>query len=84
MATVQELRSGDVVTLADQSAVFIASEPHPEYPGLRLVIWKLDDGTWSLDALSNLQEVGDVLSYAIADDRHMRWQRIQEVFDGKR
>lgn len=38
---------------------FIASCPHPYYPGLQLVIWRLCDGALSLDALSAIQELGE-------------------------
>jgi hypothetical protein len=57
---VSELLPGDLVTLpeADASATFIQQVQHPLWPHLRLVIWKLDDGTWSLDALDARQDVG--------------------------
>lgn len=38
---------------------FIARCPHPYYPGLDLVIWRLCDGELSLDALSPMQELGE-------------------------
>lgn len=38
---------------------FIARTPHPYYPGLDLVIWRLCDGELSLDALHPMQELGE-------------------------
>lgn len=64
MATVAELAPGDLVTLPSPegvaSAVFVARVPHSDYPGLMLVIWKLDDDTWSFDALDPRQYVGEL------------------------
>jgi len=61
-ATVSALSPGDRIVQDGPegmvSAVFVAQAPHPLYPGLRLVIWKLDDGSWSFDALRPGQEVG--------------------------
>ena len=59
-ATVEDLLPGDVVTSFFGSATFVARTDHPIWPGLQLVIWRMDDGSWSLDALSAQQEVGDV------------------------
>lgn len=39
-------------------AIFIARCNHPYYEGLQLVIWRLADGTISLDALNVMQDVG--------------------------
>lgn len=60
MAMVAELTAGDLVTNGGMSAVFIIRGPHPIWPGLALVIWRLDDGSWSFDALDFHQDVGDV------------------------
>lgn len=76
MVTVSELRPGDVVILFLRQGTFISSSPHPNYPGLSLVIWKLDDGTWSLDALAYHQEVGEL----IPSTPNERWARVQEAF----
>lgn len=77
ITTVNELRPGDLVTQSGVgSAIFIASGTHPKYPGLRLVIWKLDDGTWSLDALRWNQEVGELI-FSTAEQK---WDRVQEAF----
>jgi hypothetical protein len=76
MATVIDLLPGDVVTQGPQQALFVASEPHPVHRELRLVIWMLDTGTWSLDALRADQEVGDVTPAPRED----RWTRLQRVF----
>lgn len=61
MATVSDLEPGNKVTLSggEVSGTFIARQEHPYYPGLMLVIWYLSDGTWSFDALSHNQEVGE-------------------------
>jgi len=59
---VYDLIGGDVVELGDHSATFIGRSNHPKYEGLALVIWKLDDGTFSFDALSYWQEVGKLIS----------------------
>jgi len=76
MAIVHELRPGDEVTLGDQKALFIASGIHPKYKALRLVIWKLTDGTWSLDALRWNQEVGEI----VLATPQAKWQAVQEAF----
>ena len=70
MATVAELVPGDLVTLCQDSAVFIGRGEHPVWPRLMLVIWRLGDG-WSLDALSARQEVGDVTP-STHDERQQR------------
>jgi hypothetical protein len=75
-STVSDLLPGDLVTQGPQSAVYVADVPHPHYPSLQLVIWRLDDGTWSLDALRAAQEVGDVSPAT----RQERWNRLQEAF----
>lgn len=68
MARVSDLTPGDEVMLLGRSAVFVAQTEHPIWPGLRLVVWKLDDGSWSHDALDARQEVGDTRP-STADDR---------------
>ena len=76
MARVRELIPGDLVYLHSppgRSAVFIAETAHPLYPGLRLVVWKLGDGTWSHDALHLNQEVGEVRT--TSDAERQRWLR---------
>lgn len=60
IATVAALRPGDKVTREDRWAVFITCCPHPIWEGLRLVIWSMDDGTLSLDALRADQGAGEV------------------------
>lgn len=42
------------------SHTFMAQCLHPLYRGMQLVIWRLADGTWSHDALSPIQEIGEV------------------------
>ena len=74
---VHDLLPGDLVVKEGiGSATFIAKGPHPKYLSLQLVIWKLEDGTWSLDALRWNQEVGEVVFSTGAQ----RWDRIQEAF----
>lgn len=62
MATVRELRFGDVVVLEGMpvNGMHITNTDHPVYPGLRLVVWKLSNDAWSFDALHPDQWVGDV------------------------
>lgn len=62
MSRVIDLVPGCRVTV-DQikaTATYIAQTRHPLWPHLQLVIWKLDDGTWSHDALSPMQDVGRI------------------------
>src|SRR5690554_7124055 len=60
MTAVAELLPGDLVTNAGQSATFITHTAHPLWPHLRLVIWRMADGTWYHDALDARQQVGEV------------------------
>jgi hypothetical protein len=60
LTAVAELIPGDLVTQAGTSAIFIARSTHPLWPNLQLVVWRLDDGSWSHDALDARQDVGDV------------------------
>jgi hypothetical protein len=59
-AVVERLIPGDVVRLLGSNtlAIYVAQCEHPIWPNLRLVIWKLDDGSWSHDALDAKQNVG--------------------------
>lgn len=69
---VRDLVPGDRVTLAGESAVFITQAVHPVWPVLHLVIWRLGDGTVSLDALSVDQEVGELDRLADLGERQDR------------
>jgi hypothetical protein len=61
MAAVYELLPGDEVTLPGMPpAVFVTATRHPLWPHLMLVIWRLADRSWSLDALDLRQEAGAV------------------------
>jgi hypothetical protein len=60
MARVADLLPGDLVTQGEHSAVHIAHQTHPYWTNLQLVIWRLDDGTISLDALDIRQDVGEI------------------------
>lgn len=79
MATVAELAAGDLVTQAGMSAVFISRGVHPIWPALALVIWRLDNGGWSFDALDFRQEVGDVTP----SDSRDRQQRLRAALLGE-
>lgn len=79
-ARVIDLQPGDLVTLGDRSAVFIVQAEHPLWPVLQLVVWRLDDGTASFDALSSIQEVGDVAPATRAE----RYDRLVEAVRGER
>jgi hypothetical protein len=86
-----DLRPGDKTRLmgpdGTQEAIFISSvSPHPLHPQLWLVVWRMIGGRiqdrWSHDALSPMQDVGDVveprtqeclearLRYALHNDKH--------------
>jgi hypothetical protein len=67
VARVTDLRPGDLVTNGGDSAVHITHTEHPAWPVLQLVVWRLQDGTISLDALSPDQEVGDVTAATLAE-----------------
>ena len=81
-ARVRDLLPGDLVRQGGQEGTFISSSPHPVHRGLRLVIWYLAPGpltaraAWSLDALSEAQEVGDQVPSSAAE----RWERVQAAF----
>jgi len=76
IAVVQDLLPGNTVRLGGQSAVHISHSDHPKYPGFQLVIWKLNDGTWSLDALFDTQEVGEMED----ETDEERWEALQKAF----
>jgi hypothetical protein len=56
---VYELTPGDIVEIGKSKATFIARTSHPLFTNLSLVVWVLDSGKTSLDALSPLQDVGN-------------------------
>jgi hypothetical protein len=58
MMRVVDLRPGQYIELLGQGATFVVMTAHPLDQGMALVIWKLDNGTWSFDSLSPLQDVG--------------------------
>lgn len=64
-AVVKDLIPGQCVGTGERSAVFIARCVHPvaRYAavGLYLVVWRLDTGEVSLDALAPQQDIGYVL-----------------------
>lgn len=69
MTRVSELSPGNVVENFGRSAVFVAQTEHPIWPHLRLVIWKMDDGSWSHDALDARQDVGQLKPWDEPDER---------------
>lgn len=66
---VRDLQPGDVVVHGGESATFVAQTEHPIWPHLRLVIWRLRDGSWSHDALASGQEIGVALPATAAERR---------------
>jgi hypothetical protein len=71
-ARVMDLRPGDLVTSWMRSACYIQRCPHPLFdPPMQLVIWWLDDGSWSHDALLPEQVVGQV-SMSTLQERQSR------------
>lgn len=61
--TVENLICGDVIELAGRRGTFLGASPHPTYPHpIRLVVWRLDDGNLSFDALDYRQHVGELVS----------------------
>jgi hypothetical protein len=79
MATVSELRPGDLVLNGGMEAVYIEHAPHPLFPGLRLVIWRLGD-EWSFDAQDPRQDVGEVW---LPSDVDARMERLRGAGLGK-
>ncbi len=72
--TVYSLLPGDVVSMGGRQAVFVTHTGHPIWPKLRLVTWRLDDGSWSHDALAIHQEVGEaVRSTPEQRESALRW-----------
>lgn len=75
-STVFDLKPGARVLMPDgRAATFVQHAPHPLTPNLRLVIWKMPDGSWSHDALDLFQHVGEAL--AATDDE--RRQALREA-----
>jgi hypothetical protein len=74
-----ELLAGHLVTSGGMSAVFVGSFPHPVWDNLDLVVWVMEDGSVSLDALRRDQDVGE----ARPDTPAQRAVRVrQAVVDG--
>ena len=74
MSRVDELTPGDLVTnpTINKAAIFVARTTHPIWPDFQLVIWRMDDGSWSHDALLARQEILGDVSPATAADREAR------------
>jgi hypothetical protein len=66
---VAELIPGDLVEGLTGAATFVGQLPHPLYPGLQMVIWRMPDRSWSHDALSPAQFVGEALPANYIDRR---------------
>jgi hypothetical protein len=78
-ARVMDLSPGDLVTSFRRSACYIQSCAHPLFDRpLQLVIWRLDDGSWSHDALSPEQVVGQVRPATLAE----RQERLRRALFG--
>lgn len=75
MTTVEELMPGDRVVHAEDSAIFVARTTHPIWPHLQLVVWRMEDRSWSHDALSAHQEIFGTVEQASADERMLRLRR---------
>lgn len=75
-----DLVPGDLVAIpTGDSAVYVAQTPHPLWPGLHLVIWRMPDGTWSHDALDARQVVGQVQESTLVERiGRLRWALLQE------
>lgn len=66
---VRDLEPGDVVeAFPGARALYVTRTPHPLHPGLELVVWRLDTGEWSLDALSADQHVGELVDPPASPD----------------
>lgn len=75
-----DLIGGDVVDSGiGRSATFIGRSDHPRYHGLALVVWRLDDGSVSFDALDYRQVVGELASSRDGWDA-----RLTQALGGKR
>lgn len=72
MTALSELRPGDEVHQDGQSAVYVAQVTHPVWPDLKLVIWRMRDGSWSHDALAPHQDVGEADVTASLAERRKR------------
>lgn len=72
-----DLLPGDLVFqkgMPGLDAIFVARIDHPLYPGLQLVVWWLANGTWSHDALADVQDVGSV-TLATPEERTVNLRR---------
>jgi hypothetical protein len=61
MATVECLLPGDLIGKGGQKGLYLGQGIHPVWPQLKLVIWRLEDGSLSFDALSRMQDVGEYI-----------------------
>jgi hypothetical protein len=78
---VLDLVPGDLIRNVDREALYVEQAPHPLYRGMQLVIWKLADGTWSLDALYIYQETGELVE---PTDWPARKRRLEEALLGSK
>jgi hypothetical protein len=75
--TVSGLLPGDLVKHGEAEGLFVCQVPHPFYPGLMLVIWRLEDG-WSFDALDSRQYIGE----AVRSTDRERERRLRDALLG--
>jgi hypothetical protein len=83
---VSELVPGDVIEFSGSRGLYIAQAEHPIWPALRLVVWRLEGGGWSHDALHPHQDVGRLIRHGgdpalrdgllKQDGQPMRWHRV--------
>ena len=78
MSELNELIPGDKVVLSGMAAVFIGLGHSAAYPGLATVVWRLDDGTISIDSLRFNQDVGQV----VFTESPARRQRLLDALNG--
>jgi hypothetical protein len=67
-----DLIPGDLIHFSGRSSVFVARTEHPYYLGFAMVIWRMDQGDWSHDALLPNQELSGEVESATDEERRSR------------
>jgi hypothetical protein len=62
-----------------KTATFVAQTEHPIWQRLQLVIWKVDEQGWSLDALDYQQVVGE----AVPSTLRQRQENLRRALTGE-